>query len=79
MKFKLIAVLIAVAALFIGAVLWRTDSFVYGDRMNWVEAQTRTQMGSLSHALNAELKSLQRLVLDLKAEDLGKLLQNGIL
>ncbi len=72
MKFKLIAVLIAVAALFIGAVLWRTDSFVYGDRMNWVEAQTRTQMGSLSHALNAELKSLQRLVLDLKAEDLGK-------
>lgn len=72
MKFKLIAVLIAVAALFIGAVLWRTDSFVYGDRMNWVEAQTRTQMGSLSHALNAELKSLQRLVLDLKTEDLGK-------
>lgn len=71
MKIKLIAVLITVAALFIGAVLWRTDSFIYGDRLSWVEAQTRTQMGSLSYALNAELKSLQRLVVDLRSEDLS--------
>src|SRR6218665_3999160 len=72
MKVKLIAVLIAIEALFISAVLWRTDSFVYGDRMSWVEAQARTQMGSLSHSLNSELKSLQRLVLDLRVEELGK-------
>lgn len=73
MKVKLIAVLVAVAAIFIGAVLWRTDSFVYGDRMSWVEAQTRTQLGSINHSLATELKSLQRVVATFNAENF----QNG--
>lgn len=72
MKVKLIAVLIAVAALFVGAVLWRTDSFIYGDRMSWVEAQTRTQLGAINHSLSHELKSLERLVLGLNAESFEK-------
>ncbi|WP_413586481.1 sensor histidine kinase [Bdellovibrio sp. HCB274] len=72
MKVKLLAVLIAVAALFIGAVLWRTDSFVYGDRMSWVEAQTRTQISSISRSLSGELKSLQRLVATFNAESFQK-------
>ncbi len=72
MKVKLLAVLIAVAALFIGAVLWRTDSFVYGDRMNWVEAQTRTQISSISRSLGGELKSLQRLTATFNAENFQK-------
>jgi signal transduction histidine kinase len=72
MKVKLLAVLIAVAAIFIGAVLWRTDSFVYGDRMNWVEAQTRTQLGSINHALAGELKSLQRVVATFNADNFQK-------
>ncbi|WP_413577294.1 ATP-binding protein [Bdellovibrio sp. HCB290] len=72
MKVKLLAVLIAVAALFIGAVLWRTDSFVYGDRMSWVEAQTRTQISSISRSLSGELKSLQRLVATFNADSFQK-------
>ena len=72
MKVKLLAVLGVVAAIFIGAVLWRTDSFVYGDRMNWVEAQTRTQLGSINHALSVELKSLQRVVATFNADNFQK-------
>ncbi len=62
MKFKLIAVLIAITGIFMSVVLWRTDSFVYGDRLSWVEAQTRTQTTSINHALAVELKSLQKVM-----------------
>jgi|GEM_PF-1596234 len=72
MKVKLIAVLIAVAAVFIGVVLWRTDSFVYGDRMSWVDSQTRTQLGAINHSLATELKSLQRVVATFNAENFQK-------
>lgn len=72
MKAKLIGVLVAVAALFIGAVLWRIDSFVYGDRMSWVEAQTRTQLSSMSYTLVNELKSLQRVVSLFQGENFQK-------
>ncbi|KYG62087.1 two-component sensor histidine kinase [Bdellovibrio bacteriovorus] len=72
MKVKLIAVLVAVAAIFIGAVLWRTDSFVYGDRMSWVEAQTRTQVGAINHSMATELKTLQRVVATLNSENFQK-------
>ncbi|WP_413560056.1 sensor histidine kinase [Bdellovibrio sp. HCB209] len=72
MKLKLLTVLIAVAALFIGAVLWRTDSFVYGDRMSWVEAQTRTQVSSIARSLGGELKSLQRVVATFNADNFQK-------
>ncbi|KYG66011.1 two-component sensor histidine kinase [Bdellovibrio bacteriovorus] len=72
MKAKLIAVLVVIAAVFIGAVLWRTDSFVYGDRMSWVEAQTRTQLGSIQKSLATELKSLQRLVATFNADNFQK-------
>nr|WP_295899421.1 HAMP domain-containing sensor histidine kinase [uncultured Bdellovibrio sp.] len=80
MKVKLIAVLVAVAAVFIGAVLWRTDSFVYGDRMSWVEAQTRTQLGAMNRSLATELKSLQRVVSTFSADNFqkGKLNWNSL-
>ncbi|NUN05480.1 MAG: sensor histidine kinase [Bdellovibrio sp.] len=72
MKVKIIAVMVAVAALFIGTVLWRTDSFVYGDRMSWVESQTRTQLGAINYSLATELKSLQRVVANLNSESFQK-------
>lgn len=72
MKVKLIAVLVVVAAVFIGAVLWRTDGFVYGDRMSWVEAQTRAQLGSIQRSLATELKSLQRVIANFNAENFQK-------
>lgn len=78
MKEKLIGVLVAVAALFIGAVLWRTDSFVYGDRMSWVEAQTRTQVGAMNQSLGAELKSLQRVVASFSSDSFQKERMNWV-
>lgn len=72
MKVKIIAVLAIVSALFIGAVLWRTDSFVYGDRLSWVEAQTRTQLGAINYSLVTELKSLQRVIATFNAENFQK-------
>lgn len=72
MKVKIIAVMVAVAALFIGTVLWRTDSFVYGDRMSWVESQTRTQLGAINYSLATELKSLQRVVANFNSENFQK-------
>lgn len=72
MKIKLIAVMVAVSALFIGAVLWRTDSFVYGDRLSWVEAQAQTQLDSINYSLNTELKSLQRVIATFNGENFQK-------
>jgi two-component system NtrC family sensor kinase len=72
MKLKLITVLAAVALIFMGTVLWRTDRFVYGDRLSWVEAQSRTQTSAINHALAAELKSLQRVIGQIGLEGLQK-------
>lgn len=72
MKVKIIAVLVAIAGLFIGTVLWRTDSFVYGDRMSWVESQTRTQLGAINYSLVTELKSLQRVISNFNSENFEK-------
>ncbi|MGZ3769677.1 MAG: sensor histidine kinase [Bdellovibrio sp.] len=72
MKVKIIAVLAIVSALFVSAVLWRTDSFVYGDRLSWVEAQTRTQLGAINYSLNTELKSLQRVIATFDADNFQK-------
>lgn len=80
MKVKLVAVLIAVAVVFIGTVLWRTDSFVFSDRMSWVEAQTRTQIGAINHALSIELKALKRVVSAMNPENFqaGKVSWNAL-
>ncbi|MEN0058548.1 MAG: two-component sensor histidine kinase, partial [Bdellovibrio sp.] len=72
MKVKLIAVLVAMTAVFIGAVLWRTDNFVYSDRMSWVEAQTRAQVGAINRSLATELKSLQRVIATFNADNFKK-------
>ena len=72
MKLKLITVLAAVALIFMGTVLWRTDRFVYGDRLSWVEAQSRTQTSAINHALAAELKSLQRVIGQIGLDGLQK-------
>lgn len=70
MKTKLIAIIGGAAALFIGVVLWRMDSFVYGDRLNWVESQGRTQVEALNTAMASELKAVQRTVMSLSPEKL---------
>jgi signal transduction histidine kinase len=69
MKVKLVGVLVAVAALFVWAVLWRTDTFVYGDRLTWIEAQNRSQLSSMGQAVEAELKSLNRVVANFTIEN----------
>ncbi len=62
MKLKLPIMILVLVALFSGVVLWRVDRFVYGDRMSWAEAQSRTQLSSLSQAINAEIQSARRML-----------------
>lgn len=62
MKLKLLITILVLATLFSGVVLWRVDRFVYGDRMAWAEAQARTQIASLSQAINVEIQSARRML-----------------
>lgn len=70
MKAKLIMAIGVVAALFIGTVLWRTDSFVYGDRLNWVESQGSTHIEAMNTSLAAELKAVYRVAMSLSLDQL---------
>lgn len=72
MKTKLIAIIGGVAALFIGTVLWWTDSFVYGDRLSWVESQGRTQVEAMNTSLTAEFKTVYRLALSLNPSQVAQ-------
>jgi signal transduction histidine kinase len=62
MKLKLLITILVLTALFSGVMLWRVDRFVYGDRMARAEAQARTQLSSLSQAINTEIQSSRRML-----------------
>jgi two-component system NtrC family sensor kinase len=62
MKLKSLITILVLAALFSGVVLWRVDRFVYGDRMQWAEAQARSQVSSISQAINVEIQSARRML-----------------
>ncbi|WP_413290237.1 ATP-binding protein [Bdellovibrio sp. HCB337] len=62
MKLKLLITILVLAALFSGVVLWRVDRFVFGDRMAWAEAQARSQVSSISQAINSEIQSARRML-----------------
>ncbi|RYZ86488.1 MAG: hypothetical protein EOP06_14390, partial [Proteobacteria bacterium] len=62
MKLRVLIVILFVAALFSGVVLWRVDRFVYGDRMKWAEAQARSQISSLNQAIRSEIQSSRRML-----------------
>ncbi|MNJ99721.1 Sporulation kinase A [compost metagenome] len=72
MKVKLLTVLVIIAVIFVSAVLWKVDGFIYGDRLSWVEAQTRTQTSAINHSIGMEMKSLRRLVSTFNAENFRK-------
>lgn len=72
MKVKLLTVLVIIAVIFVSAVLWKVDGFIYGDRLSWVEAQARTQTSAISHSIGMEMKSLQRLVSSFNANNFSK-------
>lgn len=69
MKRKLLTIIALVAVVFITAVLWRVDSFIFGDRMAWAEAQGRSQLVAVHQAVQTELSSLERLVYSFNAEN----------
>ncbi|MBC7371107.1 MAG: hypothetical protein H7326_06050, partial [Bdellovibrionaceae bacterium] len=60
MKLRLLVIILTAAALFSGVVLWRVDRFVYGDRMAWAEAQSRSQISSMIQAIGVEINSARR-------------------
>lgn len=72
MKRKLLVIVALIAVVFVTAVLWRVDGFIFGDRMNWAEAQARSQMGSLHQALQAEVKSLERIIYSFNSDNFRK-------
>jgi two-component system NtrC family sensor kinase len=60
MKLRLLIVILVVATLILGVVLWRVDRFVYGDRMAQAESQARSQISSLNQAIRSEIQSARR-------------------
>jgi len=50
-------------AVFVATVVWRVDQVMFGDKLAWAEAQSRAQMSSLAHALDAEIQNLRNLLL----------------
>lgn len=68
MKLRLLIVILLVAALFSGVVLWRVDRFVYGDRMAWAEAQARSQISSLNQAIRSEIESARRMLASVNSD-----------
>jgi anti-sigma regulatory factor (Ser/Thr protein kinase) len=62
MNRRFLTVTLILAALFSGVVLWCVDRFVYGNRMEWAEAQARNQMASLTQAINTEITAGRRLL-----------------
>lgn len=46
-------------AVFIGAVVWRVDQVMFGDKLAWGEAQARSQMAAMIHALEADIANLR--------------------
>ncbi len=69
MKRKLLTIIAIVAVIFVSAVLWRVDGFIFGDRMNWAEAQGRGQLVAVHQALQTELSSLERIVYSFSSEN----------
>lgn len=61
MRNKLLSIIAVITAIFILAVVYRVDSFVFGDRMSWAEAQARSQLVAIHQAVQVEIKSLQRI------------------
>ncbi len=58
---------------FIGAVVWRVDQVMFGDKLAWGEAQSRGQMAAINHALETEVQSLKDLlVLSYSEVELGR-------
>lgn len=72
MRKKLLSITAVIAVIFIAAVLFRVDRFIYGDRLSWAEAQARSQLVAIHQALQIEMKSLQRIVFTLNADNFRK-------
>jgi two-component system NtrC family sensor kinase len=76
MKLRLLIVILLVAALFSGVVLWRVDRFLYGDRMAWAEAQARSQVSSMIQAIRVEIQSGRRMLSTVNADTFKPTLTN---
>jgi two-component system NtrC family sensor kinase len=59
MKSKILSLVGLLSVLFIGAVIWRMNSFIREDRTSWAQAQMRTQILSLQQTLQSMVQDLQ--------------------
>jgi two-component system, NtrC family, sensor kinase len=62
MRTQHIVIFFAVFAVFVSAIVWRVDGLMFGDRLNWSEAQARAQMSAIVQSLETENSSLSTLL-----------------
>ncbi len=62
MRTQHIVIFFAVFAIFVSAIVWRVDGLMFGDRLNWSEAQARSQMSAIVQSLETETRSLSTLL-----------------
>ena len=62
MRAKLVTIFLVLLGLFIGATVFRVDQMLFSDKLSWSEAQARAQVGSLSEALQSNLKMVNQVL-----------------
>lgn len=62
MRTKLITVFLISFSIFIGILVWRVDDLIFSDKLAWNEAQVRSQMSPIIHALEMEFQNLSEIL-----------------
>lgn len=62
MKLKILSVMVLMSVGFLGAFLWRVDSFIQSDRQAWFESQSRTQSAAIEQTLLRELRATEKIL-----------------
>lgn len=62
MRTKLLTILLGLLGLFVAITLVRVDQLLFGEKLNWSEAQARAQAGALSEAISSEIKNVSQIL-----------------
>lgn len=61
MRAKTVAIFLFTFAIFVGLLVWRVDSLFFGDKLNWSEAGSRSQMSVIISSLEGQIQNLKDL------------------
>ena len=62
MRAKLVTIFLVLLGLFTFGTVFRVDQLLFSDKLSWSEAQARAQVGSLSEALQSNLKTVNQVL-----------------